>query len=131
MIKCVNAKHKAIDIEGFPIFSMDQREFKKVYKLIIEEIRARPDKTKRVEWWECFDADGNKSDKKRSRLLKSREKVPASIGPMVNRKALKQLCGKYSVPDYMGSLFLNEIRLDPNNKANQERVETAKILGLL
>lgn len=42
--------------------------------------------------------------------------------------AIKQLASKYSLPEYLGELFLNEIKL---GNGTPDQKQTAKILGLI
>ena len=59
------------------------------------------------------------------------ERLFASKKDKINLKQrLKQLTDESKLPEYMGELFLNEIRLS-TDEANRHLRERAKILGLI
>ena len=60
-------------------FQFEPKEFDMLLTLIKRAIATRPDKTKRVEHWECFNLKGEYSERIETNLLKSRNKESLCI----------------------------------------------------
>lgn len=96
-----------------------------------QEIKSRPDKSKRVEDWECIDQDENFSQEIKNSLLRLRSSFKNQhTRKNISVRKLNELADRHGVARSLGKIFLNEIVLDPSEE-NKKYVETAKILGLI
>lgn len=112
------------------IMKFNESDFEEVLFKIKEEIKTRPNPEDRVEHWECKDFDNIYSFDVELDLLESRKDIPAKKKNKVNHRALKQLCEANNVPEYMGELYLSELRLS-NAPQDDKARNQAKLLGLM
>lgn len=125
------------------VFQFEKKEFNLLYNLIKSAISTRPDKTKRVERWECFDRDGIICEKKKKALLKAREKNKSATEGYINERALLNLLDNSTV-DFTGfsrgyrinmaKIYLSEIKTMSNKMLetswNQTLKKRVELLGL-
>jgi hypothetical protein len=116
--------------ELFETLQFDRREWKEAKKLIVEEISTRPNPLDRTEPWECLNAHGVYDYQIDCALQESRKKAKTKSKEEVNKRALKTLCKEFNLPEYLGPLFINELKLS-NLPGDIPAQRQAKILGLM
>lgn len=92
-------KYEVVEIKS-------KKEWVETYSYIVDEIRTRPNKNKRVEWWEYED----QGEKRKEFLLAYRSRIRPEEKEKVNTRALNELAGAFNVPQYMAELYLNELK---------------------
>ena len=63
-------------------------------------------------------------------IINNVEYKPLKLSDDERKEKIKMLCEKFKVTEYMGELFLNEIKLS-TDEANKPHREIAKLLGLM
>lgn len=147
MISAVSENLKMIHVDNNDsrsVFRFSSEEFQKLKVMIKKEIMTRPNPLDRVEWWECFDRDGNYCEKKKESLLNMRHKMKGKTKVEANENALLQMYELY-FPEMVGysknyklkfaELLINEIRLMSGNikqkEKNNKMYGRAELLGLI
>ena len=111
---------------------IDSKLWPKFLELIKAEIKTRPDPLHRIESWECLNVYGHFSEKLYYKLFNSRKNIRPRVKKFIDQRALRQLTEDCSVSEYMGELFLSELKLyTGNNPEALKQVSKARILRLI
>lgn len=106
----------------FDLLYFDEYTWPDAFMEMIEEIETRPNPEDRAEFWECRNIDGHYSFDIHMDLIELRRENKPRVKNKIDRRALRQLTEAFNLPDHMGELFLNELKLSDESKDGKAKM---------
>lgn len=130
----VNEKKKYVVVAtgggSLDAMSFDDESWWKALGLLEFEIKTRTNPEDRSEAWECLDENGFYNFEIELGLLDLRKNIEPRQKKHYDKRALKELCNANNVPELMGALFLNELKLS-QSVGDEKAKGQARMLGLM
>ena len=111
-------------------YFFDDESFSNALLAMKREICSRPNRNKRIEWWEYINIFGEFSSSMFFKILEDRKNLNARAQEKSDERGLGQLVERAGIPAYMGELLVSELRVS-DNECDAPLKNSAINLGLI